>query len=78
MYLLFNLVHLHGHQFQIVQLGKGKYDEKIHAKDNGIIANPIRRDVVIIPAEGFAVIHFVADNPGVWLFVHYINLALPH
>ena len=29
--------------------------------------NPPRRDVVLLPANGFVVIAFKADNPGIWL-----------
>lgn len=28
--------------------------------------NPIRRDTHIIPAGTWAVLRFIADNPGVW------------
>lgn len=30
-------------------------------------SNPPRRDVVLVSANGYAVIAFKADNPGVWL-----------
>ena len=29
--------------------------------------NPARRDVVLLPANGFVVIAFKADNPGSWV-----------
>jgi hypothetical protein len=29
--------------------------------------NPPRRDVVLLPRNGFVVIAFKADNPGIWL-----------
>jgi hypothetical protein len=29
--------------------------------------NPPRRDVVLLPANGFVIIAFKADNPGSWL-----------
>lgn len=31
------------------------------------IDNPPRRDVVLLPADGFVVIAFKTDNPGNWL-----------
>ena len=67
---------MHGHNFQIVQLGQGVYDESIHGADNVKITNPLRRDVVIIPGEGFAVLKFRADNPGIWLLHCHIEWHL--
>lgn len=32
------------------------------------LKNPIRRDTVAIPGNGYAVIQFRADNPGVWVY----------
>ncbi len=29
--------------------------------------HPVRKDTVVVPPGGYAVIRFVADNPGVWL-----------
>lgn len=57
--------HLHGHTFSVLNVGL-----------NGTVwdgstvnpSNPMRRDVQIVPAGGFAAIQFEADNPGVWPF----------
>lgn len=58
-------IHLHGHQ---ITLAKVSIDD---ASTNPALqegqANPMRRDVVQIPAGGSVVIRFRADNPGVWL-----------
>lgn len=35
--------------------------------------NPIRRDVAMLPASGFLVLGFPADNPGVWLLHCHIG-----
>jgi hypothetical protein len=32
-----------------------------------ILVNPPRRDVVLLPRDGYIVIAFKADNPGAWL-----------
>jgi iron transport multicopper oxidase len=56
--------HLHGHVFQV--LAKGTNLEDIPTKFSN--ANPMRRDTVVVPGEGYAIIRFRADNPGVWLF----------
>lgn len=35
--------------------------------------NPIIRDTVTIPGNGFLVIRFIADNPGIWAFHCHIE-----
>ncbi|KAF9933293.1 hypothetical protein FBU30_005877 [Linnemannia zychae] len=55
--------HLHGHVFQLVAQGEGKYQEG-KTPINSI--NPIRRDTITVQKNGFAVIRFKVDNPGVW------------
>ncbi|KAF4964074.1 hypothetical protein FSARC_7976 [Fusarium sarcochroum] len=58
-------IHLHGHDFALLQQEEGqKYDP---SKLNLKLDNPPRRDVVLLPRDGFVVIAFKADNPGVWL-----------
>ncbi|KAJ3211961.1 ferroxidase fet3 [Dinochytrium kinnereticum] len=37
---------------------------------------PMRRDVVVIPGGGYAVLRFRADNPGIWLFHCHIEWHL--
>jgi hypothetical protein len=58
-------IHLHGHDFAILQQEEHTpYDiSKIRLK----VDNPPRRDVVLLPTDGFVVIAFKADNPGSWL-----------
>ncbi|TPX62642.1 hypothetical protein PhCBS80983_g00268 [Powellomyces hirtus] len=62
--------HLHGHKFQIMGRSTEFYDP---SKPYPELDNPIRRDVVQVPAMGSAVIRFRADNPGVWLFHCHIQ-----
>ncbi|KAJ9145434.1 WSC domain-containing protein [Pleurostoma richardsiae] len=57
--------HLHGHNFQVIWRSDGG------ANFPGLFANPavpMRRDTVVIYAQGSATIRFVADNPGIQLF----------
>jgi iron transport multicopper oxidase len=58
--------HLHGHNFWVVNTSAGSPTEAQVATGSYIL-----RDVVSIPGTsltpGFAVIRFVADNPGIWL-----------
>ncbi|PVU90170.1 hypothetical protein BB559_004749 [Furculomyces boomerangus] len=57
--------HLHAHKFQIISVGKGEYANapKIIPKDNW---NPVRRDVVMVPAMGYVVLQFISNSPGAW------------
>ncbi|KAJ2924903.1 hypothetical protein H1R20_g12175, partial [Candolleomyces eurysporus] len=59
--------HLHGHAFSVI---------KSADSDTFNFKNPVRRDVVSIGGVGqFAVIRFVTDNPGPWIFHCHIE---PH
>ncbi|KAJ1538953.1 ferroxidase fet3 [Cladochytrium tenue] len=65
--------HLHGHTFQIVDIN----DERSYDPTNvSYIESPMRRDTVTVPGGGYAVIRFVNDNPGVWLFHCHIEWHL--
>ncbi len=48
-------MHLHGHRFQVVQIG-------------GLSLSGAVRDTVRVPAGGRVVVVFDADNPGTWAF----------
>ena len=54
-------VHLHGHTFYVIS-----------TSDNPGTKTPILRDIVSVPPLGWAIIRFVADNPGVWM-IHCHN-----
>ncbi|KAI0021765.1 multicopper oxidase-domain-containing protein [Xylariomycetidae sp. FL0641] len=64
-------MHLHGHDFLVLGASAagaaGAFDA---ARDGpGLRArNPVRRDVAMLPAAGWLVLAFRADNPGSWLF----------
>ena len=65
-------MHLHGHIFQIVAKGEGDWDG-----DESILPQvPSKRDGLVVPAYGYAVIRFKADNPGVWFFHCHIDFHL--
>jgi hypothetical protein len=57
-------IHLHGHDFAILQQSTKKYQI---GGLNLNLKNPPRRDVAFLPRDGFLVLAFKADNPGVWL-----------
>lgn len=57
-------IHLHGHDFAILQ------QSRTQCKVGGLnlkLDNPPRRDVALLPKDGFLVIAFRVDNPGSWL-----------
>jgi len=57
-------IHLHGHDFYTLASGTGTYAEAAPTLQT---SNPPRRDVAILPASGYLVMAFKADNPGAWL-----------
>ncbi|KAG2420414.1 hypothetical protein HFD88_005215 [Aspergillus terreus] len=58
-------LHLHGHDFALLQQSEKPYYNISSLKLNYI--NPPRRDVVLLPKNGFVVIAFRLDNPGPWV-----------
>ncbi|KAJ4329018.1 hypothetical protein N0V84_000590 [Fusarium piperis] len=60
-------LHLHGHDFALLAQGN---DSTLLGKNEVTLKfdNPPRRDVALIPAGGYLVVAFRADNPGSWLF----------
>ncbi|CAN6347423.1 unnamed protein product [Urochloa humidicola] len=61
-------MHLHGFNFFILAQGFGNYDEAT-ATPRFNLVNPQERNTVAVPTGGWAVIRFVANNPGMW-FMH--------
>jgi iron transport multicopper oxidase len=57
--------HLHGHKFWIVGRGSLPYDP---TTANLNVNNAPQRDTVRVPTQGYTVLRFIADNPGVWFF----------
>ncbi|THW28037.1 hypothetical protein D6D23_02314 [Aureobasidium pullulans] len=66
-------MHIHGHQFQIIERSDPKGGSWSGSYSN-LPATPIRRDTVMVQNEGYAVVRFRADNPGIWLFHCHIEL----
>ncbi|KAL6245577.1 laccase, multicopper oxidase, benzenediol:oxygen oxidorectuctase [Rhinocladiella similis] len=56
-------IHLHGHDFYVLGADSGVYNnsQTLNYK------NPPRRDVAMLPANGYLVLAFITDNPGAWL-----------
>jgi len=56
-------MHLHGHDFYILGAGTGIFDNSQSLN----YVNPPRRDVAMLPANGYMVLAFVTNDPGAWL-----------
>ena len=60
-------LHIHGYNWAILK--QGSMDERMKNpegfwKDRVTASDPAIRDVIIIPSGGFAVVRFIANNPG--------------
>lgn len=75
--------HLHGHTFQVISRSEGTDDDdnpqvynsldSLHTK---FPARPMMRDTVMVNTNGFVVLRFKADNPGVWFFHCHVDWHL--
>ncbi|KIW52031.1 hypothetical protein, variant 7 [Exophiala xenobiotica] len=64
-------MHLHGHKFWLLGSGAGvfPYLSVTDAPSSMInLNNPPYRDTIDLPPSGWAVIRYITDNPGAWLF----------
>ncbi|KAF1983374.1 multicopper oxidase [Aulographum hederae CBS 113979] len=67
--------HLHGYSFYVLQnyasgWGWGSYNPFEDAEPPGgplDLTRAVRRDTVVVPMRGYAVLRFRADNPGIWM-----------
>ena len=57
-----NKIHLHGHDFAILEQAENRVLD--YGFLNLTFDNPPRRDVVLLPRNGYIVIAFKTDNPG--------------
>ncbi|CAI6336413.1 unnamed protein product [Periconia digitata] len=61
-------IHLHGHDFYVLdQVSDATWNGNASQVDRLRTDNPIRRDTATLPANGYLVLAFESDNPGVWL-----------
>ncbi|XP_059664353.1 laccase-3-like [Cornus florida] len=68
-------MHLHGYDFYVVGQGFGNFDPGRDTANFNLI-DPPQRNTIDVPVGGWAVIRFVADNPGVWLMHCHIDAHL--
>ncbi|CAM0912379.1 unnamed protein product [Alopecurus aequalis] len=69
-------LHLHGVNFYVLAQGVGNFDARTAVRSYNL-ANPQQRNTVAVPAGGWAVIRFTADNPGVWIMHCHVDAHLP-
>ncbi|KAF7147128.1 hypothetical protein RHSIM_Rhsim03G0147700 [Rhododendron simsii] len=68
-------IHLHGYDFYIVAEGFGNFNPQTDtAKFN--LVDPPMRNTASVPVGGWAVIRFVADNPGTWLLHCHLDVHI--
>ncbi|XP_044727982.1 laccase-8-like [Chrysoperla carnea] len=75
-------MHLHGNHFQVVAMETvGKNISTQHIRDlnlAGKIPKKLEKvpykDTISVPSEGYAILRFVADNPGYWFFHCHLSI----
>ncbi|XP_030451262.1 laccase-12-like [Syzygium oleosum] len=68
-------IHIHGYDFYILATGFGNFNpQKDTAKLN--LVDPPMRNTVGVPVNGWAVIRFLADNPGAWLMHCHLDVHI--
>ncbi|CAA6656766.1 unnamed protein product [Spirodela intermedia] len=70
-------VHLHGFNFFVLAQGFGNYDPAEAEKLFNLV-HPQVRNTIAVPVAGWAVIRFVANNPGVWVMHCHLDTHLPY
>ncbi|KAJ6768200.1 MULTI-COPPER OXIDASE [Salix koriyanagi] len=68
-------IHLHGYDFYIIAQGFGNYNPRTDPSKFNLVDPPLR-NTVAVPVNGWAVIRFVADNPGVWLMHCHLDVHI--
>ncbi|XP_031095582.1 laccase-12 [Ipomoea triloba] len=68
-------IHLHGYDFYIIAEGFGNFNpQRDTAKFN--LIDPPMRNTASVPVNGWSVIRFVADNPGVWIMHCHLDVHI--
>ncbi|XP_022993163.1 laccase-12-like [Cucurbita maxima] len=68
-------IHLHGYDFYIIAEGFGNFNPKTDTKKFNLVDPPLR-NTVAVPTNGWAVIRFVADNPGAWIMHCHLDVHI--
>ncbi|XP_052179270.1 laccase-12-like [Diospyros lotus] len=68
-------IHLHGYDFYIIAEGFGNFNSKTDTAKFNLVDPPLR-NTASVPVGGWAVIRFVADNPGAWIMHCHLDVHL--
>ncbi|GLJ26189.1 hypothetical protein SUGI_0502490 [Cryptomeria japonica] len=68
-------IHLHGNDFYVVGTGFGNYNAKTDPQKFNLV-DPLMRNTINVPVNGWAAIRFVADNPGTWLMHCHLDVHI--
>ncbi|XP_058215399.1 laccase-7-like isoform X2 [Rhododendron vialii] len=68
-------IHLHGFNFYVLAQGFDNYNDVTGPESFNLI-NPQKRNTIGVPVGGWAVIRFVANNPGVWIMHCHLDAHL--
>nr|GEW15805.1 laccase-12-like [Tanacetum cinerariifolium] len=68
-------IHLHGYDFYILAEGFGNFNPKTDTSKFNLV-DPSLRNTVSLPVKGWAVIRFVADNPGTWIMHCHLDVHI--
>lgn len=68
-------IHIHGYDFYILAEGFGNFNPTTDTPKFNLVDPPMR-NTVGVPVNGWAVIRFVADNPGVWLMHCHLDVHI--
>ncbi|XP_062183127.1 laccase-25-like [Phragmites australis] len=69
-------MHLHGHNFFVLAQGFGNFNRDTAVKRYNLV-NPQERNTLAVPPGGWAVIRFLANNPGMWIMHCHFDAHLP-
>ncbi|CAN6381174.1 unnamed protein product [Urochloa humidicola] len=69
-------MHLHGHNFFVLAQGIGNFHRDTAVRRYNLV-NPQERNTLAVPSGGWAVIRFVANNPGMWIMHCHFDAHLP-
>ncbi|KAJ8899687.1 hypothetical protein K2173_019385 [Erythroxylum novogranatense] len=69
-------IHIHGFNFHVLAQGFGNYDS-VNDPSKFNLVNPQVRNTIGVPVGGWAVIRFIANNPGVWFMHCHLDVHLP-
>ncbi|CAK9135840.1 unnamed protein product [Ilex paraguariensis] len=68
-------IHLHGYDFYIIAEGFGNFNPQTDSSKFNLVDPPLR-NTASVPVGGWAVIRFVADNPGIWLMHCHLDVHI--